>query len=72
MIFTKVTIDPASKALVLELPRNVHNSISARAKDSNVPRTIVHYQHRGRPLKKAKTKSQQYLSPAKEKASISY
>ncbi|KAH7548747.1 hypothetical protein BM1_10913 [Bipolaris maydis] len=65
-------MDPASQALVLELPPNVRKGISARARYGNVPRTTVHYRYRGRPSKKAKHGNQQYLSPAEEKALVDF
>ena len=61
-------MDPASQALALDLPLNVRKSISARAKYGNVPRTTVHYRSKGRPSRKAKAESQQYLTPFKKKA----
>ena len=71
-MYTIATMDPASQELTLELPLNVRKSISARARHGNVPRTTVHYRHRGRPSKKAKHGNQQYLSPADEKALVDF
>lgn len=65
-------MDPASHALTLELPPNVRKSISARARHGNVPRTTVHYRHKGRQSRKAKDEGQQYLTPPEEKAFVDF
>lgn len=48
VMYTAVTMDPASQTLALELPPNVCKSISVQATHSNIPCTTVHYWHRGK------------------------
>ena len=69
---SKLTMDPASQALALELPPNVRKNNSARARHSDVPRTTVHYRSRGRPSRKTKDEGQQYLTPSEEKALVDF
>lgn len=65
-------MDPASQALAINMPADIRDSISARARHGKVPRTTVHYRKQGRPTRKEKDQKQQYLTPPKEKALVDF
>jgi len=63
-------MDPTSQALAIDLPPDVRDSISVRARHGRVPRSAVHYRSKGRPSRKAKAEGQQYLTPSEEEVLV--
>jgi hypothetical protein len=65
-------MDKASKALAQRLPTSVPRSFRTIADHTDVPRSTLHARARGRRSIKAKAQSQQYLTPAEEKAVVDF
>ncbi|GAB7336708.1 hypothetical protein MBLNU13_g10373t1 [Cladosporium sp. NU13] len=65
-------MDKASKALAQRLPASVPRSFRTIADQTNVPRSTLHARARGRRSIEAKAQSQQYLTPAEEKAMVDF
>ena len=65
-------MDRASQALTQALPTSVPRSIRALADDADVPRSTLHARACGRRSMQAKAQSQQYLTPAEEKAMVDF
>jgi hypothetical protein len=65
-------MDKASKALAQRLPTSVLRSFRTIADHTDVPRSTLHARARGRRSIKAKAQSQQYLTPAEEKAVVDF
>jgi hypothetical protein len=65
-------LDRASQALTHTLPTSVPRSFRAIADHVNVPRSTLHARACGRQSMAAKAESQQYLTPAEEKAMVDF
>ena len=65
-------MDKASKALAQALPASVPRSFRTIADHTSVPRSTLHARARGRRSIEAKAQSQQYLTPAEEKAMVDF
>jgi hypothetical protein len=65
-------MDKASKALAQRLPASVPRSFRTIADHASVPRSTLHARARGRRSIEAKAQSQQYLTPAEEKAMVDF
>jgi hypothetical protein len=69
---TSMQMDKASKALAQRLPASVPRSFRTIADHTSVPRSTLHARARGRRSIEAKAQSQQYLTPAEEKAMVDF
>ncbi len=65
-------MDKASRALAQGVPIGVPQSYRALADHGGVPRSTLHYRSCGRPSIESKAQSQQYLTPAEEKAVVEF
>lgn len=65
-------MDRASQVLARGVPPGVPQSYRALADHGEVPRATLHHRARGRRLMTEKAQSQQYLTPAEEKAVVDF
>jgi hypothetical protein len=65
-------MDKASKALAQRLPASVPRSFRTIEDHTGIPRSTLHARARGGRSIEAKAQSQQYLTPAEEKAMVDF